>query len=266
MATYNKRGYKAPKPEVEKEAVDVEQQPVEETFDGNSTTANVFNSLDAGASKTEEWVEKNQKAIYVVLAALIVVVVGYLAVDRLMITPKEEDAANEMFQAEQYLNQALVAEKSKDSLFNLALNGGEGKFGFLKIIEEYDGTDAANLAHYFAGTAYLNTGKYKEAVEQLEKFDTKDEGLKASATGAKGDAYVQLGGNANLEQGLKFYLDAAHVSDNDVFTPRFLFKAAQVAEALNKKADALKYYTEIKDKYSASQEGMLIDAYIAKVE
>ena len=44
MATYKKRGYKQ-KTKKEKEVV------VEE----NSATAEVFNTLDEGASKTEEW-------------------------------------------------------------------------------------------------------------------------------------------------------------------------------------------------------------------
>lgn len=265
MATYNKRGFKAPKPEVENEEVET-VQAVEETYEGHSTTADVFNSLDEGASKTEAWVQKNQKTIYIALAAVALVTIGYLVFDRFVSSPKQEEAANEMFQAEQYLNQALSAEKSQDSLFNLALNGGEGKYGFLAIIDKYSGTDAANLAEYFAGTAYLNTGKYKEAVQHLEEFTTEDPSLKASALGATGDAFVQLGGNENLEKGLKYYNDAAKVSDNDVFTPRFLFKAAQISESLKKKEDALKNYQEIKEKYSTSPEGMMIDAYIAKVE
>lgn len=265
MATYNKRGFKAPKPEVEKEVVDVEQ-PVEETFDGKSTTADVFNSLDQGASKTEAWVEKNQKLIFTVIGAVALVTVGYLFYNRFIVEPNEEEAANEMFQAEQYLSQAVSAQKSQDSLYNLALNGGEGKFGFLAIIDKYSGTEAANLAEYCAGTAYLNTGKYKDAVEHFENFKTEDEVLKASKLGATGDAFVQLGGNESLEKGLQFYLDAAKASDNDVFTPRFLFKAGELALSLNKKEDALKYFKEIKEKYETSQEGMSIDAYIAELE
>lgn len=264
MATYNKRGYKAPKPQEEKEAVEV--QPVEETFEGHSTTADVFNTLDEGASKTEAWVEKNQKLIYIVIGAVALVTIGYLFYDKFVITPKEEEAANEMFQAEQYLAQAVTAQKSQDSLYNLALNGGEGKFGFLAIIDKYSGTDAANLAEYCAGTAYLNTGKYKDAVEHLENFTTDDEVLKASKLGATGDAFVQLGGKENLEKGLKYYVDAAKASDNAVYTPRFLFKAGQLALSLNKKEDALKYYKEIKEKYENSQEGSSIDAFIAEIE
>ena len=53
MATYKKRGYK-PKTKAEKES-QIEQE---------STTAEVFNTLDETASKTEAWVEKNQKIIF----------------------------------------------------------------------------------------------------------------------------------------------------------------------------------------------------------
>jgi hypothetical protein len=55
----------------------------------------------------------------------------------------------------------------------LSLNGSEGKFGFLKIADEYSGTDAGNLANY-AGIAYLNTGKYTEAIDYLSKFKSDD--------------------------------------------------------------------------------------------
>lgn len=257
MATYNKRGYKAPKPE---EITEVE---TEETFDGNSTTAEVFNSLDEGASKTEEWVAKNQKVIFGVVIAVALAAVLYMLYDKFVATPNEEEAATEMFQAEQYFTQAVDAPQANDSLYNLSLKGGEGKLGFLGIIENYNGTDAANLSHYFAGMAYLNTGKYKEAVTHLEDFKSKDEVLTAMAEGAKGDAFAQLKQNS---EALDFYVKAAKASENDLTAPRFLFKAGQMALVLNKKEDALKYFTEIKEKYETSPEGMTIDGYIARAE
>ena len=258
MATYNKRGYKAPK---HAEINDVE--PVEETFDGKSTTAEVFNSLDQGASRTEEWVAKNQKAIFGVVLVIAVAVVGYFVYDKFVETPKEVTAAEDMFQAQQYFEQAVNAPAASDSLFKLALNGGEGKLGFLGIIENNSGTDAANLAEYYAGTSYLNMGKYKEAVEHLEKFSTKDEVLAAMAQGATGDAFAQLKDNKSA---LEFYEKAAKATTNELITPRYLFKAGQIALALNQKADALKYFKEIQEKYSTSQEGATIDAYVAMAE
>ena len=61
MATYNKRGYKAPKPEEAK--VENEFDEVEAVDVQGSTTAEVFNTLDETASKTEDWVAKNQKLL-----------------------------------------------------------------------------------------------------------------------------------------------------------------------------------------------------------
>lgn len=258
MATYNKRGYKAPKPEVVTEV-----EPVEETFDGKSTTAEVFNSLDAGASRTEEWVAKNQKGIFIGIAVVAIAVVAYFGIDRYVMAPKETTAAEDMFQAQQYFEQAVNSPAASDSLFNLALKGGEGKPGFIGIIENHSGTDAANLAEYYAGTSYLNIGKYKEAVEHLEKFSTKDEVLDAMAKGATGDAFAQLKDNKSA---LEFYDKAAKATANDLITPRFLFKAGQTALAMNNKAEALKYFKEIQDKYSTSAEGATIDAYVAMAE
>lgn len=258
MATYNKRGYKAPKPE---EINEVES--VEETFDGKSTTANVFNSLDEGASKTEEWVAGNQKIILGVVGVIAAAAIGYFAYAKFYAAPKEDTAATEMFQAQQYFEQAVNAPVASDSLYKLALNGGEGKPGFLNIIENHAGTDAANLAEYYAGTAFLNTGKFKEAVEHLEKFKSDDEVLNAMAAGATGDAFAQLKKN---EDALEFYDKAASTVKNDLITPRYLFKAGQLALSVNKKEEALRYFKEIQTNYSTSAEGANIDAYVAMAE
>ena len=258
MATYNKRGYKAPKP-----AEINEVEPVEETFDGKSTTAEVFNTLDAGASRTEEWVAKNQKGIIVGVVVIALAAVAYFGYNKMVVDPKENTAAEDMFQSQQYFEQAVNAPTASDSLYNLALNGGEGKLGFLGIIENNSGTDAANLAHYYAGTSYLNIGKYKEAVDQLEQFSSKDEVLNAMAKGATGDAFAQLKDNKSA---LEFYDKASKAITNELITPRYLFKAGQTALALNQKEDALKYFKEIKEKYSTSQEGATIDAYVAMAE
>ena len=144
MATYKKRGNKPQTKEEKKDAIEAQ-----------SATAEVFNTLDEGASKTEEWVAKNQKYIIIVVGIIAVAVLGYLAFQEYVQKPKQLEASNEMFQAQSYFEQALNASE-KDSLFQLSLKGGQGKYGFLDIIENYSSTDAANLSRYYAGMAYLN--------------------------------------------------------------------------------------------------------------
>ncbi|SHN03714.1 tetratricopeptide repeat protein [Flavobacterium xinjiangense] len=253
MATYSKRGYKAPK---EKEVKDiVEEVKVDEK---DSATAGVFSKLDETASKTEDWVARNQKIIIGLVAGVAIFTVGYLAYQKFIATPKQDEAANEMFVAQQNFQKATDGVAS-DSLYKLSLNGSEGKFGFVKIADEYSGTDAGNLANYYAGMAYLNTGKYAEAIDFLSKFNSEDIVLNAMAKGAIGDAYSQQN---KPKEALENYVKAAEVNKNDFTTPRFLLKAGKTALALGNKEEALKYFTNIKDNYDASPEAASVDVLI----
>ena len=254
MATYNKRGYKAPK-EKEVKGEGVETANFDEK---DSTTAEVFSKLDETASITEDWVAKNQKIIIGLVAAVAFFTIGYLAYQRFIAAPQQEEAANEMFVAQQNFQKATDGVAS-DSLYKLSLNGSEGKFGFLKIADEYSGTDAGNLANYYAGIAYLNTGKYTEAIDYLSKFKSDDIVLGALAKGAIGDAYSQKN---QPKEALENYLKAAESNKNDFTTPRFLLKAGKTALTLGNKSDALKYFTDIKENYEATPEAASVDVLI----
>ncbi len=251
MATYNKRGGK-PQNKAEKES----------QLEENSTTAEVFNTLDQGASRTEAWVEKNQKIILGIIGVIAICVLGYFLYHKFIQEPKESEAMNEMFQAQSYWEQALTAP-AKDSLYNLSLQGGEGKYGFIDIIDNFGGTKAANLAHYYAGMAYLNTNKYQEAITQLDKFSSDDDILAPLAKGAIGDAFVQLGQN---EDALKYYEEAASMRTNDFTTPRFLLKAGIAAMSLNQNDKALAHFKKIADDYPKATEATKAEIYTGRAE
>ena len=96
MATYKKRGGK-PTTKAEKEI----------SIEDESTTASIVSSLDGGASKTEEWVIKNQKYIFVVVIFVALLVLGFLGFDKIIQEPKERNATNDMFQSQQYFDKAV---------------------------------------------------------------------------------------------------------------------------------------------------------------
>jgi len=252
MATYKKRGYKTKPVEVE----DVE------TVEEHSTTAEVFNTLDETASKTEDWAIKNQKYIFMIVGVAAVLALGYLGYNKFVSEPKAGEAMNEMFKAQQYFEQAVVGT-DKDSLYTLALNGGEGKYGMVDIAEKYSGTDAGNLANYYAGMAYLNTKDYSNAVTYLNKFSSDDEMLAPIAKGGIADAFVQLN---QPEDALGYYEKAVAASTNEYTTPMYLYKAGTLALTLGKTGTALKYFKRIKNEFSASTEASNIDAFIGKAE
>lgn len=253
MATYNKRGYKpAKEKEVKEVTADIKD------LEKNSATAEVFSKLDQTASKTEDFVARNQKIIFGVVGVIAALTIGYLAYQKFVAAPKEDEAATEMFQAQQYFQQATEGVAS-DSLYKLSLKGAEGKFGFVDIADKYSGTSSGNLANYYAGIAYLNTGKYTEAIEYLGKFKSDDVVLSALAKGAIGDAYSQ---NKQPKEALENYLKAVEANKNDFTTPRFLLKAGKIALALGNKEEALKYFTDIKDNFDASPEAASVDVLI----
>jgi tetratricopeptide (TPR) repeat protein len=257
MATFNKRGYKAPKEKEEKldnnliEDVNVDEK--------DSATAKAFSALDETASKTEDFVAKNQKYIFGVLGGIALLTVGYLLYQKFVAEPNQVDAADEIFVAQQNFQKAIDGDAKADSLFNLVLNGSEGKFGVIKIAEEYSGTDAGKLANYYAGISYLNLGKYDEAISSLEKFKSDNATLNTLAIGAIGDAYSQKN---QPKEALDFYVKASQADKNEFTTPRFLMKAGKTALALGNKADALKYCTEIKEVYDNTPEGQSVEALI----
>ncbi|GAB5565048.1 MAG: hypothetical protein Wins2KO_21110 [Winogradskyella sp.] len=251
MATYKKRGYK---PKTQKEKVEV----VEE----QSTTAEVFNTLDEGASKTEEWVVKNQNYIIGAIAVIALVVLAVMGYNKYIAEPQQKEAMNEMYQAKKYFEDAANGVSS-DSLYTMSLNGGEGKFGMLDIINEYGGTQAANLANYYAGMAYLNLKDYQNAVTYLSDFSSDDKMLGPIAKGGIGDAFVQL---EQPEDALGYYEQAFKANVNDFTTPLYLMKAARVAMDLNQNTKALEYLTRIKTEFSDSDEAKNIDVLIGKAE
>jgi tetratricopeptide (TPR) repeat protein len=248
MATYKKRGFK-PKNKEEQQQFDEQE----------STTAEVFSTLDESASKSEEWVSKNQNYILGFIGVVAAAVLLYLGYDQFFQVPKEANASNELYYPQQYFDQAVNGGTQQDSLYNLALNGSEGKYGFLDIIDNYPGTYAANLATYQAGTAYMNMQKYEEAIDYLEDFSADDDIIAPVAKGRIGDAFMQLN---QASEALGYYEQAFKLSTNDYSTPIYLYKAGIAALELKENDKALQYFQRIKDDFSSSDQARTIDAFI----
>lgn len=149
-------------------------------------------------------------------------------------------AQNDMFQAIFYFE--------SDSL-NLALNGDGNNFGLLEIIDEYGGTEAANLAHYYAGVAFLKQGSYQEAIDHLGDFSSSDLLVQARAYSLMGDAHMEQG---DFQQAADYYERAADYRPNEFFTPQYLEKAALAYAELGNYTEAAESYGRIVEEYPES--------------
>jgi len=249
MATYKKRGNK----------VKGSHRKIED----RSTTAEVFKTLDDTASKSEQWIEKNQKIIFSGIIVIAVIILGYLGYNKYIAEPNEIEAADELAYPKKYFEDAQNTSIAVDSLYNLSLNGTDGKYGLIDIAENYGNTKAGNLAKYMSGIAYLKTGDYENAVKYLNDFSSEDEMLGALALGNIGDAFSEIN---QLEDALKYYIDAANYKDNNFITPLYLFKAGSIAMELKEYDKAEDLFTKIKDNYSKSEEANNIGIYIQRAQ
>ena len=211
-------------------------------------------AVEEAFSKTEQFIEKYQQIILIVIGVIIVVVLGFFGFKRFYLAPKEKDAQSQMFMAEKYFEQ--------DSL-KKALNGDGQYIGFLAIIDEYGMTKSSNLAHYYAGICYLKLGQFDLALEQLNKFSSKDQLVGPMAKGAMGDANMEL---KQVQKAADLYMDAAEMKKNDFTSPLFLMKSAMAYEELGNFDKALSIYKRIKEDFPRSYEGREIDKYISYTE
>ncbi len=203
---------------------------------------------------TQDFFEQNRTWILGGIGALVLIVGGFFAYNQFYKIPKQKEAIDQMAQAQ--------VQFERDS-FALALtNPGGGFAGFLDIIDNYGGTPAANLAHYYAGVCYLHLGQYEAAISYLEDFKAKGDLLPITRNGALGDAYAE---NNDLDQALSYYQKAANAEDNELLTPYYLQKIGMLHERNGNSSEALKAYQQIKDEYPASAQAREIEKYIVRV-
>jgi tetratricopeptide (TPR) repeat protein len=211
-------------------------------------------AVEEALSKTEQYIEKNQKVITIIIGAIVVIVLGYFAFQKFYVAPKEKEAQSEMFMAEKYFE--------KDSLKKALYGDGYNK-GFLDIIDDYGVTKSADLSHYYAGLCFLNLGQFEEAIKHLKKFDGKDKLVSGMAMGAIGDAYMELG---NLSKAESYYKDAAERNVNEFLTPAFLLKLAWTYELEEKWDKALPVFEKIKKDYPRSREMQEVEVHISRAK
>ena len=210
-------------------------------------------NVDEALSTSEAFLIKYKNVLLGAVAALVIVVCGYLGYKHFISEPKEAKASEALFRGEQYFG----AES-----YELALNGDSlGYAGFLKIADEFSGTAAGNLANAYSGICYAQLGKYEDAVKYLDKFNGKDQLVAPAILGTIGNCYAQMG---QLDKAAATLIKAANRANSLSLSPIYLIQAGQIFEKQGKNDEAVEAYKQVKNKYANSYQAMDIDKYIER--
>jgi len=147
-------------------------------------------------------------------ALLLVLLIGGTISYNLYISSQEQQAQRLLGTAEQYF---------MEGDYQSALNGADASVGFINIINNYGGTDAANLATYYAAVSEYKLGNSQEALNYIEDYDY--------PYGIVGVGPIAF--HASILQDLEKhelaaekYVQAAEWVENEVTTPKYYYQAA----------------------------------------
>ena len=206
-------------------------------------------------AKAKDFWSKNGKLLMIASTIVIVLVGGFYVYQNFFKKPNEVKAADVLWKAEEYFRMDSV---------NLALNGDGQNWGFLKVIDKYGGTDAGNMASFYAGSCYIKLNDNDKAIKYLKKFSGDSKPIQARAYKLLGDAYGDLGKNSDA---LSYYKKAAgHFEKDEASSAEYLFSAAYFADRVMKDSkEAVSLYKELKEKFPNTTQGREADSYLAQL-
>ncbi len=234
------------------------------TKQGDERLENVEEAL----SKTELWIENNQKTLWIILIAVLLVAVAIWGYSRY------RDKKNQTAQDLSFPSEMSFEEKATQAVdfatyymqnedYAQALNGDGENVGFLSVVNDYGSSKAGNLAAYYAGICYLKQGDYQNAIEYLKKYSNNDKVFVPLALGLIADCYLELGDQQNA---VSYYEKAAVKNANDFTSPMHLMKLGMTYEIMGNYAKALETYQTLKKDFPNSNEAFEISKSIAYLE
>ena len=185
------------------------------------------------------WLEVNKKKVAAVALAL--VAIGFLiAVMRYMREQKELQASSELLSLKATLNPATNTTPVQAS-------------AFLKVAQEFSGTDAAERARLLAATTLFTEGKYAEAEAAFSQFRKDFPESEWRATAAFGVATAQEAQNKPEAVASYQSVTTAHAKSSVADDAKMAL--ARIHEQKNQPAEALRIYNEMLTPRPGAQPG-----------
>ena len=208
--------------------------------------------FDKAIMQGENFLQNNWKALAIGIGVILAIVLGTIYYFVGYKAPRNKEANELIFKAEQ----AFRADS-----FNVALNGDGVNVGFLSIIDNYSGTDAANAANMYAGLCYKGLGENENAISYLNSFNG-DGIIEPAINVAIAGCYWD---SNNEDKAASYYKKAADAKDLTV-SPVALQRLGLIYLKKGDLSNAKDCFETIKNSYANSVEAQDIDKYIESCE
>ncbi|MEX0719419.1 MAG: tetratricopeptide repeat protein [Balneolaceae bacterium] len=195
-----------------------------------------YNRAAAYLSENKAVISSMIIGVVVIIAALI----GY----NFYSSVQEAEAQELLSVAESYYTQGD---------YENALHGDEFEltYGFSQIANDYSGTNAGNIATYYAAVSSLNLNNIEDALMYINRFDVPDGILGVGPLSFHANL---LQANGSFERAAQKYLEAANWNKNETTTPFNLLKAARAFYEAGNYDRADELASQIIDEYPTSAE------------
>lgn len=135
--------------------------------------------------------------------------------------------------------------------YQKALTGSEEDFtvGFEQIINNYSGTEAANLALYYAAVSEYKLGNTEQALNYIQSYEIPDGIMGVAPLSFKAVLLTEMG---NHEEAAQAYIEAAELDINESTTPYNYLEAANAFSDAGNTEKAREYAQKVVDEYPNS--------------
>ena len=147
----------------------------------------------------------------------------------------------------------IAEEQLMQGNYETALYGNEQDFtlGFEQISNNYSGTNAGNLATYYAAVSEFELGNYENALQRLQNFDVPDGIMGVAPLSLHAILLSEL--NRYEEAGEK-YIEAAEWNENASTTPYNLMEAAIALNEAGNTSRSIEVVDRVLEDYPNSQQ------------
>ena len=199
-----------------------------------------------------DFFENHRSTVYFALGGIVVVLISALGFSYIQ-SSRNDEAVTLMVKA------VALYETGQ---YQAAIDGDASFTGLVEVAEEFGGTDAGNLARYYAADALFRSGDMTRALSFFEHYDRSSNYLGASAYAGEAAIHEM---NDNYERAGELYMQAASIFSSRVTSPEYLLNAGRAYEKAGNLEGARRAYEHVRDDYSDSQQARDIDFFLARI-